>query len=75
MNAYAMFSANEALRLANERLEGFRMEQANDRFAARAPKRSSFGAIASAVSSFRAAASAVDADHSIPTLSNYPYRS
>jgi hypothetical protein len=75
MNAYAMFAADEALRLANERLEGFRRERAIDRLAARAPKRSSFGAIASAVSSFRAAVSAVDTDHSIPTLSNYPYRS
>lgn len=75
MNAYAMFAADEALRLANERLEGFRLEQANERLAARAPKRSPFAAIASAVSSFRAAASAVDTDHSIPALSNYPYRS
>lgn len=75
MNAYAMFAANEALRLANERLEGFRLEQANHRRAAGSPKRSRFAAIASAVSSFRAAASAVDTDHSIPALSNYPYRS
>lgn len=75
MNGYAMFAADEALRLANERLEGFRLEQANDRRAASAPKRSPFAALASAVSSFRAAASAVDTDHSIPALSNYPYRS
>jgi hypothetical protein len=75
MNAYAMFAANEALRLANERLEGFRLEQANHRRAAAAPKRSAFAAIASAVSSFRAAASAVDTDHSIPALTDYPYRS
>ena len=74
MNAYAMFAANEALRLANERIEGFRLERANDRYAA-APKRNPFAAIASAVSSFRAAASAVDTDHPLPALSNYPYRS
>jgi hypothetical protein len=75
VNAYAMFAATEALRLANERLEGFRLEQANDRLPARSPKRSSFRAIASAVSSFRAALPAVDTDHSIPALSDYPYRS
>jgi hypothetical protein len=75
MNAYAMFAANEALNLANERLEGFRLEQANERRAATAPKRSPFAAIASAVSSFRAAVSTVETDHSIPALSNYPYRS
>ena len=75
MNAYAMFAANEALNLANERLEGFRLEQSNARLVAAAPKRSRFAALASAVSSFRAAASSVDTDHSIPTLTNYPYRS
>ena len=75
MDHYSMFAANEALRLTNERLEGFRQERVMDRLAARAAKPSALAAIASAVSSFRAAASAVDTDHSIPALSNYPYRS
>jgi hypothetical protein len=74
MNAYAMFLSSEALRLANERLDGFRQEQAIHRLTAGAPKRSRFSAIASAVSSLRAAISAVDTDQSLPTLSDYPYR-
>jgi hypothetical protein len=74
MNAYAMFGTSEALRLANARIDGFRQEQANDRLAAAAPKRSRSGAIASAVSSLRAALSAVDTDDSLPNLINYPYQ-
>lgn len=75
MNAYVMFGTSEALRLANERLDRFREEQIVHRLTAGAQKRRRFGAIASAVSSLRAALSAVDTDHSIPTLSYYPYRS
>jgi hypothetical protein len=74
MNAFAMFAADEALRLANERQDGFRRERAIDRLAARAQQRGLFGGIASAVSSVRAALSAVDTDSSLPALVNYPYR-
>ena len=74
MNAFAMFAADEALRLANERQDGFRQERANDRLAAGTPKPGLFSGIASAASSLRAALSAVDTDSSLPALSNYPYR-
>jgi len=75
MNAYAMFGPSEALRLANGRLDSFRQEQTIHRLTAGAEKRSRFGAIASAVSSLRAALSAVEIDRTIPTLTDYPYRS
>jgi hypothetical protein len=74
MNALAMFAADEALRLANQRLDGYRQESANDRLAAGAPLRNPFRAIVSAVSSLRAALSAVDTDDSLPNLIDYPYR-
>lgn len=75
MNAFAMFAADEALRLANERIEGYRQEQVNRRVAAGGPKRSRFAAIGGAVSSLRETLSAVDTDTTLPALSNYPYRS
>ena len=75
MNAFAMFAADEALRLASERVEGYRQEQADWRLAARASKRSRFASISGAVSSFRSALSATETDQALPALSNYPYRS
>lgn len=75
MNAFAMFAADEALRLANERIEGYRQEQASRRLAVGGPKRSRFAAIGGAVSSFRTAISTVETDQALPALSNYPYRS
>lgn len=74
MDDHLMFGSSEALRLANDRLDGLRQERAIHRRTALAQKRRRFGAIASAVSSLRAALSAVDTDQSIPTLSNHPYR-
>ena len=74
MNAFAMFAADEALRIANERQDGFRRERANDRLAGLTLKPGLFGGIASAISSLRAAFSAVDTDSSLPALVNYPYR-
>jgi hypothetical protein len=75
MNGYELTVANEALRLANERQDGFRRERAIDRIVASQPKRSRFAGIAAAVSSVRASLSAVDTDLSLPTLKEYPYRS
>lgn len=75
MNAFAMFAADEALRLANERVEGYRQEQADRRLAARASNRSLVASISGAVSSFRSALSATEADRALPALNNYPYRS
>jgi hypothetical protein len=74
MNAYAMIVASEALRLADERLDGYRQETARHRLAARAAKPSRIASIVSAVSSLRAALSAVETDNSTPSLINYPYR-
>jgi hypothetical protein len=67
--------ANEALRLAHERQDGFLRERAIDRLVASQPKQSRFAGIAAAVSSARASLSAVDTDFSLPTLTDYPYRS
>jgi hypothetical protein len=75
MNAFAMFAADEALRLASERVEGYRQEQAAWRLAARASKGSRFASISGAVSSFRSALSSAKADQALPALNNYPYRS
>jgi hypothetical protein len=74
MNAFAMFAADEALRVANQRIDGYLQEQSNRRLVAGAPKRSRFAAVATAASSLRAALSAVDVDRTIPTLTDYPYR-
>jgi hypothetical protein len=75
MNGYELTVANEALRLANERQDGFRRERAIDRIVASQPKRSRFAGIAAVVSSARVSLSAVDTDFSLPTLKEYPYRS
>jgi hypothetical protein len=75
MNGYELIVANEALRLANERQDGFRRERAIDRLVASQPKRSRFAGFAAAVSSARETLSAVDTDFSLPVLNEYPYRS
>ncbi|HEV8489729.1 MAG TPA: hypothetical protein VGQ58_08090 [Candidatus Limnocylindrales bacterium] len=75
MNGYGMIAADQALRLADERLDGYRRERAIDRIAAGQPKQNRFAGIAAAVSSARAAFSAVDTDFSLPILRDDPYRS
>jgi len=67
--------ANEALRLAHERQDGFLRERAIERIVASQPKRSRFAGIAAAVSAARTTLSAVDTDFSLPVLKEYPYRS
>ena len=77
MNAYALISADDALRLANERMQELRNESGIERMRpAMRPARSLFGRIAAAVSSLRTTLTTIDADFTtLPTLSNYPYRS
>jgi hypothetical protein len=76
MNAYSLITADDALRLANERMQGLRNEAGIERIrSANRPGRSLFGRIAAAVSSVRTTATTVDAVPALPALSNYPYRS
>ena len=76
MNSYGMIVASEALRLADERLAGYREEQARHRLAASVrPTGGLIDRISVAVSSIRATVSVVDTDTSLPSLNDYPYRS
>jgi hypothetical protein len=77
MNAYAMFAADEALRVANQRLAELRRETRNQRLAAATSPRSSFAeAVGSALGSVRSALAPID-NHApaTPALADYPYRS
>jgi len=76
MNGYAMFRADQSLRLANERLADFRREAANDRLA-RPARPTVVGSIAARISLFVAALRVVDsvAPRTLPHIADYPYRS
>ena len=80
MHSIPAYYADQALRLANERLEGFRAESETLRLAAksRPSKRSTtrFAALRAAVASVRSAVTVVETDvRSVtPALNDYPYR-
>jgi hypothetical protein len=76
MNAIAMLTAEQALRLANERAEEFRREAQHNRIVAARPRRSILGSLAAAVTSLRASLTAIDPDlgPGLPTLKDYPSR-
>jgi len=76
MNAYALFAADEALRLANRRVAELRIESARHQVAAgdRSSRRR-WGPIRAAMSTLRTVLSADDLKPVLPTLTDYPYRS
>jgi CRISPR/Cas system endoribonuclease Cas6 (RAMP superfamily) len=77
MNAYAMFAADEALRVTSQRLADLRRESRNQRLVAANGPRSSFaGVVGSALASVRSAFAPVeDQAPALPALADYPYRS
>jgi hypothetical protein len=77
MTAYAMFTADEALRVANARIAQLQLEAANQRLArVSRPRRTLAGALRSALSSLRPALGSIDgAAPVLPRLADYPYRS
>ena len=80
MHSIPAYYADEALRLANERLDGFRAESEMLRLATRSrpSKRSTtpFAALRAAAASLRSAVTIVDSDALpvTPALNEYPYR-
>jgi len=75
MHSIAYIYAEDALRLANERLDGFRSDADSSRLAAAQPSRSRFVGIRTALASLRSALTAVEpAGPSLPSLNDYPYR-
>jgi hypothetical protein len=77
MNAFAMFAADEALRVTNNRLAELRLESQRQRLASRdGSRRPLFTAVASLASSLRAAVPTIDdRPAALPKLADYPYRS
>lgn len=77
MNAYAMFLADEALRMAHAHADELRDEAAIERFGASVRQARGIGWIfRSAGSSIRNALNGGDAwSATIPRLADYPYRS
>jgi len=75
MNALGMLSANDALRLANQRMQELQREAAAQRMHSTSRRPGMFGRIATAVSSMRASLTTIDTDFTtLPSLSEYPYR-
>jgi hypothetical protein len=77
MTAFAMYAADEALRVANERLAELRRESENQRLVTgrRRPHRMFLGTVRAALSSLRPRLEAVDgAALATPRLADYPYR-
>ena len=76
MNGFAIFGADEALRMANDRMRELRRESDVRRLIGRNHGAGLRARIAAAVSSFEAAFTSVDRDFTtLPSLSEYPYRS
>jgi hypothetical protein len=77
MTAFAMFAADEALRVANARMAQLQLEAANQRLArVSRPRPTLAGAVRSALSSLRTALGSIDgAAPVLPRLADYPYRS
>jgi hypothetical protein len=76
MNAYAMVAADEALRVANQRLADLRLEARNQRLIAATAPRSSFaGTVVSTFASIRGVfVTSGDPAPAVPKLRDYPYR-
>jgi hypothetical protein len=76
MNAYALLAADEALRVANQRIAELHREARNERLArASRPRRSVRVAIRTVLSTIRRAIPSLDAaPPALPRLANYPYR-
>jgi thioredoxin-like negative regulator of GroEL len=76
MTIFAMFAADEALRVANARIAQLQLEAANEHLAGiNRPRRTLTGAVRSALSSLRTALGSIDAAPVLPRLADYPYRS
>ena len=76
MNPYAMLAADEALRVANQRIADLQLEARNERLAsASRPRRSIAGAVRTTLSTLRGALASFDAaPPALPRLADYPYR-
>jgi hypothetical protein len=75
MNAYAMLAADEALRVANQRIADLRREAQNERLAsASRPRRRIAHAVRGGLSALRGGFDAVDTTIAVPRLADYPYR-
>jgi hypothetical protein len=77
MTAFALFAADEALRVANARMAQLQLEAANERLGrVSRPRRTLAGTLRSALSSLKTALGSVDgAAPVLPRLADYPYRS
>jgi hypothetical protein len=77
MTPFAMYAADEALRVANARIAELQHEAANERLAGiRRPRRPLGATVRSAISSVRTAFAAIDAAPvTTPRLADYPSRS
>lgn len=78
MNAYGMVLGQDALRVANEKMQQLHREADIERMAsASRDHRGLIGRIAAAVASVKAALAVVDGDlkPQLPTITDYPYRS
>ena len=76
MNAYAFLAADEALRVANQRIAELQREARDERLAqASRPRRSIATTIRTALSTMRDAIPSFDpAPPALPRLADYPYR-
>lgn len=70
----AAMYADGALRLANERLDGFRAEAQRSRFDSLRPTRRRPGRLGRLLANFRASLGNVEAPAPTIRLSDYPYR-
>jgi hypothetical protein len=75
MNAYAIFAADEALRLASGRVADLRLESTQRRLWSSRERTGGRGAVGALISSLRDVLSVDDAKPFIPALSDYPFRS
>lgn len=76
MNAIAAFYADQALRLANERIDGYRDDARRDRLAASGRSDGGrFAGLRAGIAAFRRQVSSVEAvGPALPTLMDYPFR-
>ena len=75
MNAYAVFAADEALRLATGRVADLRLESTQHRLWSNQDQTGGRGPIRALISSLRDVLSIDEAKPFIPALSDYPFRS
>ena len=76
MNPYAMLAADEALRVANQRIADLQLEARNERLArASRSRRPIAGAVRTTLSTLRGALASFDAaPPALPRLADYPHR-